>query len=270
MLGRKVVYDAHEDLPNQVLNKPYLSKNSARIAKFISHLLLQITRVANLSVAATETIAENLPNVNIAVVHNYPPLRVEEVLAAHRGINERESRIVYVGGVSTARGCRVMIDTMGSNGLPEGWRMTLAGQIDLKDLVVLKKLGGWERVDYHGQVGPEIARELILGSKLGLVLLADTPAYRASLPTKMFEYFAAGVPVIASDFPLWQKLVQDNGCGILVNPQSPEEVVSAIRRYTENPQLLEEHSKNARNLAVTKFNWKTEGEILTRAYEQIA
>lgn len=269
ILGKKVIYDAHEDLPNQALNKPYLSKLAARIASGASSILLQITRFATLCVAATETIAEKLPSRNVVTVHNYPPLRVEEELVTSRSINHRQNQVVYVGGISELRGSIVMMQAMGENIIPKGWRMALAGPSSDSELADLSAHPGWANVDFYGEVGPEFARNLILESQIGLVVLANTPAYRESLPVKMFEYFAAGLPVIASDFPLWRKLVRDNECGLLVNPGSPHEVALAIRKYAENPELLSRHSENARNLALSKFNWQSEGETLISAYKII-
>jgi len=133
----------------------------------------------------------------------------------------------------------------------------------------LEHITGWERTTYLGQVSSVDARNLLLDARVGLVLLQRTKAYRESLPTKMFEYFAAGVPVIASDFPLWRTIVEKHECGILVNQESPEEIASALKQYSENPELLELHSTNARRLAVEKFNWQPEGEILVKAYQTV-
>lgn len=267
MLGRLVVYDAHEDLPTQLLSKPYLGRWARIALGFLARGLVQLIRFANLAVAATETIGANLPARATVLVHNYPPLRAAEAAAEARQVFDRRPAAVYVGGISTRRGAEVMVDA--STQMPEGWRLSLAGSLSSDLLRKLEASAGWRRVDYVGQVPPEAARELILESRVGLLLFEDNAAHRDALPTKMFEYFAAGVPVVASDFPLWRSIIAGNACGLLVDPNSPAAVAQALRTYDESPELLAEHSQNARKLAVTALNWAPEAERLVHAYRAL-
>lgn len=267
ILRRVVIFDAHEDLPTQVLDKHYLSPIMARGISALAKGLLQTLRLCNLVVAATETIAARLPNKNVVIVHNYPPLREEETAATDRDINERPPRVVYIGGMSVERGAGVMIDALSEGNMPDGWRLNLAGSGSKALMDGLASQPGWERVDYRGQIPPNEARDLIVESRIGLVLFQDNPAHRESLPTKMFEYFAAGVPVVASDFPLWRTIVQRHQCGQLIHEESPKEVADALNRYASDPELLAQHSRNARELALNTLNWAPEAERLVAAYE---
>jgi glycosyltransferase involved in cell wall biosynthesis len=269
ILGRIVIFDAHEDLPTQVLDKSYLSPVIAKAVSTVAKGLMQMVRLCDAVVAATETIAERLPSKNVVVIHNYPPLRDEEAEAVVNDVGDRPARVVYIGGMSVERGASVMIDALSDEDMPEGWRLNLAGSGPAPLMERLASQAGWKHVDYVGQVPPDEARDLILGSRVGLVLFQDNPAHRDSLPTKMFEYFAAGVPVIASNFPLWQTIVTKHACGQLVRQDSPKDVAAALKLYASNPELLTEHSHNARELALTTLNWAPEGERLVAAYREI-
>lgn len=270
LAGRMVVYDAHEDLPAQVLDKPYLRPALVPVVAALARGLIAVSKLSNHVVCATETIAERYPSSKATVVHNYPPLRAEEEAVERRPVSDREPAAIYLGGISEVRGARVMVDAMAQPELPEGWQLVLAGSSSDSLLADLAGRPGWNRVNFRGQVPPDEARQLILQSRIGLVLFADTKAHRDALPTKMFEYFAAGTPVIASDFPLWRSIVEENQCGVMVNPDSSSQVASAIRRYAEDPVLLDKHARNARRLALEKFNWSQEGAALVSLYRTLA
>lgn len=268
LLGRTVIYDAHEDLPTQMLNKPYLNPMARRLLSGFARVLVGVSRLSDLTICATETIAVRHRGKNVSVVRNYPPLREEDSLSAE-DVLERPRRIVYIGSLGRGRGVQTSVDAMQEAKMPTGWELSLAGIAPDSVLSELRASPGWSRVDYHGQLAPQAARDLLLTARIGLCVLADTPAYRDAMPTKMFEYLAAGIPVIASDFPLWRSIVADAECALFVAPDSPGEIASAVKRYAEDPELLKEHSVNARRLANEKLNWAREADTLIAAYESV-
>ena len=162
-----------------------------------------------------------------------------------------------------------MVDALVSHNFPAGWNLELAGAIPPALADRLSASDGWEHVAYHGTVSPDKARDLVLSSRVGLVVLQDSLAYRDSLPTKMFEYFASGVPVIASDFPLWRSIIEEYDCGILVDEKSPSAIAAAVAKYDADPALLERHSNNARRVAVELLNWAHEEPTLESVYKRV-
>ena len=88
------------------------------------------------------------------------------------------------------------------------------------------------------------------------------------MPVKMFEYMAAGLPVIASNFPLWESIINKYNCGICVNPYSAIEIKNAINEIIENPEKAKEMGDNGRKIAFDKYNWDNEGEKLVKLYQQ--
>nr|WP_162241222.1 glycosyltransferase [Leifsonia sp. Leaf325] len=262
--GRKVIYDAHEDLPEQVSNKPYARGLGTVMLRSLAGGIIRLARSANHIIAATETIADRFPAGKVSVVHNYPPLRSEELHAVP--LVERPEGVVYVGGIGPLRGSAQMIAATENEAFPAGWTLELAGPLD-ESMRDSNDLTAYQRVNYHGQVGPVEARDLLLESRVGLSVLQDSPAYRESLPTKMFEYFAAGMPVIASDFPLWRSIVEGSECGMLVDETSPASIAQALERYAHDPELLTSHGRNARHLAETRLNWGHEVPVLLSAYD---
>jgi glycosyltransferase involved in cell wall biosynthesis len=77
------------------------------------------------------------------------------------------------------------------------------------------------------------------------------------------------LPVIASDFPLWERFINDNKSGILVNPNNIEEIANAIIKLIENPEEAKQMGENGRNAILSKYCWKSEEEKLLRLYQSL-
>ena len=129
---------------------------------------------------------------------------------------------------------------------------------------------GWQRVDYVGQVAPDKARDLLASARVGIVPFQRTMAHLDALPTKMFEYFAEGVPVVASDFPLWREIIDRFECGLLVDETNPDAIAEAVRCYAEDPAMLARHSHNALEAATHHLAWQAEERVLLEVYDRVA
>ncbi|MFW8079901.1 glycosyltransferase, partial [Klebsiella pneumoniae] len=91
----------------------------------------------------------------------------------------------------------------------------------------LRALPGWNKIDYRGVLDRDAIRQVLSEAQLGLVLLHPVPNYLDALPVKMFEYMAAGVPILASDFPLWRGILESSGTGYCVDPLDPNAIADA-------------------------------------------
>jgi glycosyltransferase involved in cell wall biosynthesis len=89
-----------------------------------------------------------------------------------------------------------------------------------------------------------------------------------ALPTKLFEYLALGLPVIASDFPAWRDIVERHACGICVNPEDPRAIAAAIEYLHDNPEERARLGANAR-AASAAYTWSRDAPALVALYEEI-
>lgn len=266
--GKRVIYDAHEDLGRAVLSKPYIPKTlRGAVASLSDFVERSASRSLDFVVGATPTIRDKFVRWNVAseTISNFPML--DELVGNGPNAGAR-SGVCYVGGLVTARGTVEMVRAIGLC-QPET-RLTIAGgfaEAGLEGRV--SSLEGWRKVDFLGQVSREGVREVLSNAVAGIVTLHATPAYVLAYPVKMFEYMAAGLPVIASDFPLWRGIIEECGCGILVDPQDPEAIAGAIRRLTESPELAKEMGERGREAVVQRYNWSTEAAKLLAIYEHV-
>ncbi len=86
---------------------------------------------------------------------------------------------------------------------------------------------------------------------------------------KLFEFMAAGLPVICSDYRLWKEIVEGNNCGICVDPNDIEGIVKAICYILNNPDEAKKMGNNGRKAAVEKYNWGIQEKILLDLYKTL-
>jgi len=102
----------------------------------------------------------------------------------------------------------------------------------------------------------------------GLVLFHPEPNHINAQPNKIFEYMSAGIPVIASNFPLWKEIVEGTKCDICVDPLNPKEIADAIRWVIEHTREAQAMGQNGRHAVVDKYNWERESKKLLMLYEE--
>ena len=269
--GRAVIYDAHEDLGNQVRHKPWIPRwlrpGVARLASGVERL---VARQLSAVVAATPPVAAHFPSDRTVVIRNLA--RSEEFAAAGEAMAyvDRDRIAAYVGNVSAPRGAREMIEAMDAVGASTA-RLRIAGDFSPSSLRdELESLPGWARVDPLGWQDRLGVARLLGGARLGLVCLHPTPSYVESYPVKLFEYMAAGLPVIASDFPLWRSIVDDAGCGLLVDPLDPAAIAAAIDTLLDDPAEAEAMGRRGRDAVLRRWSWQPEGQRLVELYDRLA
>jgi glycosyltransferase involved in cell wall biosynthesis len=101
--------------------------------------------------------------------------------------------------------------------------------------------------------------------------ICDYPLKRhmEGLPVKLFEYMAAGIPVICSNFPLWREIVEKNKCGICVNPLGIKEIAWAINYLIKNPQEAKKMGENGQRAILEQYNWENESKKLLNIYNNL-
>lgn len=261
-----VIFDAHEDIPKQILSKPYLNKPLRYfVSKFFSAYEKWACPKLDAVVAATPFIRDkyNKMRINCIDVNNYPIL--SELSYVNVDWSKKKSQVGYVGGLERIRGIREMVQAIGLT--HNDIRFALGGNFsDVKFQSALMQEQGWSKTDYLGWLNRDDVKALLENSVAGLVTLHPTINYLDSLPVKMFEYMASGIPVIASDFPLWKDIIESNACGICVNPLSPSAIAHAIDYLVSHPEKAEEMGLNGRNAVKNHYNWAIEEQKLLSLY----
>ena len=265
--GKKVLYDVHEDVPRQVLSKSWIP---VLLRKVISALVERMENYAARRfdglVTATPYIRDRFRKVNkkTVAINNYPLLA--ELYLPETDWGAKEKKVCYIGGISRARGIGEMIDAIAMT----EHSLLLAGRFSssaMRDAAAGKE--GWRKVLELGQISRGEVKKVLSRSMAGLVVLHPQPNYINSHPIKMFEYMSAGIPVIASDFPLWREIVEGNGCGICVDPFDPKEIAKAINWLAAHPREAQQMGENGRSAVESRYNWEQEEDELLKVYHEL-
>jgi len=276
----KVIYDVHENVPKQILNKAWLPPWSRKFLALAYALgegacLPFIDRI----VIAEDSYIKNFRGrKNIVVIRNYPLLSYFRIRRETKNGTIRQPEdafeMIYVGGVTRLRGAVELIKALRIINFDHykkvklhlvGPLMPTSLKTELSALVQEYGLQG--DVSILGPVSHEEVAESLAKAHVGVAILHPDPNYVESLPTKLFEYMAAGLPVIASNFPLWKEIVEGNECGLCVNPLNPKELAEAIEYLITHPEEARRMGENGRRAVEEKYNWEREAEKLLAVYK---
>jgi len=265
-LGKKVIFDSHEDVPKQILNKPYLNKVSKRIlSKIFEWYEYCFLPKFDYLIAATPFILNKLLkiNPNAVDINNFPLLNELKI----SNWMHKENTVAYIGGISEIRGIKEVILALSYT---QNVRLNLAGSFSEKIFEEkIKKYENWSKVNTLGFLNRQQVSEVLAKSHAGIVTLYPVTNYITSLPVKMFEYMSAGLPVIASNFSLWREIIEGNQCGICVDPLNPKAIGDTIQYLIDNPQKAKQMGKNGRKAVELKYNWSMEEKKLLTLYKNL-
>lgn len=271
--GARVVFDMHELLAASLGAREWIPKVvrplAAKCAALAERVLLRKTFV----VFAEESYAVMLPWVRCGtVVRNSVLLR--DLLQLRRE-EAAPLRVTYCGNVSIERGALLgvrVVAALRRAGIEAFYDCvgSCPGDVRARILEEARQNGVVDAVRLHGHVSPGDAWACVAGSALGLALLDDTVNYRDSLPTKVLEYMALGVPVLCSDFPLYKEVVKASGAGMCCDPRSTVDVEQAAIEMCSDARLRDEMRQAGLREVAARYDWAmTDGPRLNGFYEMV-
>jgi glycosyltransferase involved in cell wall biosynthesis len=239
---------------------------------------------ADALVTVSEGYADHLrPRLGISkvvIVHNCPPrpagpLVRTSLVRVGLGLAIDTRVVLYTGGLRAGRGIEELALAILEPGLEEVHLAYLGfGPLasDVEAIAAAPRFGG--RVHLLPAVPPlDVVRWVSSVDVAGMAILPTNRSYELSTPNKMFEAFAAGVPVAGSDFPGFRAIVAENPegpLGELFDPTSPASIAAAIRRILGlSPDDYAAMANRARRAAVERWNWETESARLVELYRDL-
>lgn len=273
------VYDSHElwlgrtargrSRAYDVLNRAYYGRIEARHVPRAAFVM-----VANPGVAPE--LERRYGVRDVAIVPNYPveadvvePRDLRELPEA-RDIPSDAPIVLYIGGIMPHRGLEQLVEAMtqipsahlvclGAGG---GSTAEVAGEIERRGLAARSHL-----------VPPVPSAEVVpyaASATVGVSIVQPASlSYRLALPNKLFQYMAAAIPTVASDFPDVAEVVEGSGAGVVVDPTDPDAAATAIRGILDDPARARTMGEAGRRAVTDRFNWETSARELVRRYRTI-
>lgn len=223
LLRRRVVFDLHENLPGQLRTKEWVPTPLRRPLARLGWAVLRLAeRVVDITLA--EENYASLFRSRHPVFPNYLGMIDEPA----RERTEERSGIVYLGDITEPRGLLTAVEAIGRTGSPGP--LTLIGRCGAEFRARLEQAAAEHGVELvmTGFLTPRAALAAVARHAVAISPLHDTPNYRHSLPTKLLEYLALGVPVLASDLPGGRRLLDGTPGVVWVAPGDVEALASAI------------------------------------------
>jgi len=272
---KKVVYDTREDFPAMMLTKTYLPRRwRALVSRMVSVIEKLAARSANAVVTADPGSLRPLARTGKSrklVFYNFPNLRY----FPPNGRMEKPFDLVYRGGLSERAGTFALLQALQllrEQGIKArlllfGYTDNIEVQQSIRDSLIA--LGIEHQVTLRGVIPHDAMASTLSQARIAVCPLQKIPKFMNNIPVKVFESWACGLPVIATDLPPIRPFFGDRGLGLLVKPGDPQDLAKAIGRLLDAPELIEEYGRRARQMVLTRYNAAMEIHKLVALYGEV-
>lgn len=267
-----VIYDAHEDLPNHILEKEWLPTIIRKPLSFlVKSYMNYILKFYDFIITPHSHVVNSLKkiNFNTILIANFPIIQNRKFVSLDEFVS-REKKICYTGTVYSYSNQEIIIDAIKDiNNIS----YEIAGHFDNIHYQTLMKQQGFDKVKFHGRLSWEKINAFYDNMLIGLVIYD----YKYNLgyklgsfgTNKLFEYMESGLPFICTDYLLWKKIIDKYKCGIYVQPRNLTQIKEAITYLLDNPEIAYKMGRNGRNAVLREFNWNTQENIYLNIFNKI-
>jgi len=277
----KIVYDAHE---YEINDTPNESKYKIKLKYILEKYLI---KYADAVITVSESIAnEYVKLYNIkkpSLVLNTPPYKEidkKDIFREKFNIPKETTIFLYQGGLSSGRGIEILLETFKQlNQKPTINTLITNNKYTNTPIIIFMGYGELEQeikeiakeynnIYFYSAVTPDILLDYTSSADFGISTIEESClSYRYCLPNKMFEYIMAEVPVIVSNLPEMNKIVESHKVGVVAKENTPQGLKEAIQKAIK---LDKEKLKTNIKKLKTIYNWENQEKVLLQTYKDIA
>lgn len=267
-LGGRLVYDSHELWVDRSYIPPQTRFGRWKWTSTESALIRRADHVVTVSELIAAELSGRHAVPKPSVIRNIPvrPSVKASIhdLRAKLELPVEKRLVLYVGLIAPNRGLEELMKS--ALELPD-CVMVMLGSTENRGYFAslqreVEELGIEDRFRFAGTVPSEEVVSHARSADLGVVTFKNTGlSYYLTNQNKLFEYIAAGLPVVGSDFPGIRSIVDRYRVGVTCDPGDPRAVAAAIRSVLEDGERYAQFSRNSEQ-AAKELTWENESQKL--------
>lgn len=274
-LLKPVVYDIHENYAEEMLVRDWVPRPLRYFLKIfmdIWHIVFP-KLIRNLVLVTPQQEREfSSTGLHTIVIHNYASLQL--IRDVHPDYSMRLDRIIFTGGNYLENGSMLLLEI--AQGIKD---RHINAELWITDWFASPQF----KEEFHREINsrnldnvrilppvpsPQIM-QLLNQATIGIAPNLRVRKQELAIPTKLFEYMAAALPIVTSDLPYQRMLVERHNIGLLANPESPDSFVLAIERLVKDKGLAELLGQNGQIAFKEQYNWESQIHSLLDYYQKI-
>lgn len=276
---KPVIYDVHEYNALAILTKHWIPRILRKgLSVIMERVEKGIARQLSEVIVVTDHMADQFrtKNTSVTTIFNYPI--ITDGIAESSDTETRrklQREVIYLGTISKERGLETMLETIPKIRAEDPKvRFLLVGQMNLRGISNegVRRLQQYIEdgcVEAPGEIPFVQAVEYLRRASIGWIPCLPTRSLVKGIPVKLYEYALYAKPVIASNIGLLAELVNEMGCGLLVDPDDPDSHAEAIAYLFDHPREAKRMGQKGREAVLERFNWDTEEKKLLALYAQL-
>ncbi len=274
-ISRKpVIFDMHEIYADIIVNNSIIRNLPSPAKTILSGLYILMERLF-LPLFDRIIVTENQQKAIYArykpvIIANYPILDYFTSGTA-KLTSDSIKTIIYAGALAETYGLRQIVKAVGYIKPGYNIRLRLLGPFPYRSFEseLKSEVKTLEQIEIIGAVPHDQVAKYLDASDIALVCSLPLQMCMHMGSNKMYEYMAAGLPIVASNFPVWKEFVEKNCYGVCADPLDPRDIAEKIMFLLDNPSIAERMGKNGRRAVQEKYNWEIEGKKLVAVYNKL-
>lgn len=268
--GRKVLYDVHEHVPYQILDKDWIPAPLRRpIAWLVDRYERLAVRAFDAVTPAFEQIADRFPHARhkMTILRNVP--EPERWLPARPATPAPDGAIiaVYSGSVQPDRCVLECVQAVNQLDPALNVHLWVIGPFRTETYEAEIRAAAGERVRLWGNVRHDEVPALLAQAHIGLMSLRPQRNSAVNWPIKLFEYMAAGLPIVMHDNPFWLDLA--GGSALSVDIEDPASIAAGLAALAADPARRAEMGACGRARVKQQYDWADQEARLLAVAERL-
>jgi glycosyltransferase involved in cell wall biosynthesis len=272
---KPVVYDVHENYPDEMLVRQWIPCPMRRpLYHSVRFVQAGLSRLVHNVIFVIPELGKHFPKgvLRTAVIRNYATLDLLE--DASSDYLTRPDAVVFLGSNYEGNGTFLFLDIAAR--LKERRPSVRFLMIDrwahpsTRDRVLaLIEARRLTNVAIVPNLPPQKVMEHLNRATIGIAPGLRQPKHINALPTKLFEYMAAGLPIISSDLPNEACLAKDTGALLLCRPEEPEAFVAAIEKFLDDRENAYQRGQRGQKAFRERYCWEIQAGALETYYADV-